>query len=708
MNHEKQAGRLCPGFGRRFVTCAALTAATALAQTAPTTTTAEQKKESDITNLPAFEVNTTQDTGYFAREALSGNKTRQALENLAGAYSVVTRDLLNDVGAIQNAPEGVRYVVPGITPFVRGDQYMVRGRRSGGTADDGVPSVIFFADVVGIDSIEVMKGPQAVLYGQQAGIFGNVLRVTKKPLPVFRGSVAAYYGSDEFKRTEIDLTGPMPLGFSYRFIGAYQKADGFLTNSIDNRQLGYGTLQWRNAKTTVRLRYEHQNLTQRGDNIQLGTTGSVFNVYKGAGRNEGYHPKWGHYNDKGNIVRLNVIQEFGDHLQSRVSVSRAKTFRDYIYLLSPTPNWAANTFTQDYFNYAEDFVAKGLYFDNIGKFNLRRIPFQTNFGYTWDRFTPQNFTRNYISKYFSGVLSAPDYSRLLEPRTSEGATGINYGAVSTATSRYLLQTVEVIPNRVILSAGAAYNKSVVKNPITKVVSTNQGSWVKRAGAVIKPVKNVSLYYGYATMFNPSSVTTLDINGNAMPVITGIGKEIGVKTSFLDGRLAVSADYYKLERTNISVFTGKINSRGLGYYELVGDEKSKGWELEVHAALTKNWQLIGVAWKGDSLDRNGVQFFNSMKESAGFFTRYNFKAGELAGLGIGGGSYAQGRRYFGAGAAAGFFTHTVFASYQFKEYTVKLNVDNVTDAEFVSGAWSQGQVSGSTPRSYRLMLEKRFK
>ena len=210
------------------------------------------------------------------------------------------------------------------------------------------------------------------------------------------------------------------------------------------------------------------------------------------------------------------------------------------------------------------------------------------------------------------------------------------------------------------------------------------------------------------MFNPSSVTTLDINGNPMPVITGIGNEIGIKTSFLDKRLSVSLDYYELQRTNISVFTGKINDRGLGYYELVGDEESKGWEFEVHAQVTKNWELVGVAWKGDSLDRTGAQFFNSLKESAGFFTHYTFEKGSsLSGFSVGGGSYAQGRRYFGANAAAGFFTHTAFMAYQYKQFIFRLNIDNITDEHYVSGAWSQGQVSGSTPRSYRLMSEIRF-
>lgn len=668
----------------------------------------EEKAEA-VTTLSAFEVTDSRGAGYLAKNAISGSKTAQPLEDLAGAYSVVTRDVLNDLGTLQNMPEGIRFVVPGITPFVRGDQYMIRGRRSGGTTDDGVPSVIFFADSVGVDSIEVMKGPQAVLYGQQAGIFGNILRVSKKPLPVFRGTATAYWGSDNFKRAEIDVTGPLAHGFSYRLIGAWQHADTFLKNGIDHRKIAIGTLQWKGATTTARVRFERQNLRQRGDTIQIGSNEAVFNLFTGAGRDEGFFPEWGKYEDTGNLLRINVIQEFGEHLQSRLNLSRAITFRDYIHLLAPVVDWSKGTFTQDYFNYAEDFRARGLHLDNIAKFEVKGVVLQTNFGYGLERTTPQNFTRSYITKFISGNVFAPKYANLLEPRTSEGATGIVKGSQPTATSIYLLETAQFFQGRLILNVGAAYNKSVVKSQVTGATTTNQGDVVRRFGAVYKPVKNISLYYGYATMFNPSAVTIIDINGNPMPIITGIGQEIGVKARFLDDRLSVAVDYYKLERTNISVFTGKTNSRGLGYYELVGDELSQGWEFEVKGSLSRNWELIAVAWNGESLDRFGAPFFNSLKKSMGMFTHYRFdSSGPLAGLAIGGGSYTQGQRYFGAtGAIKGYNTHTVFANYSYKTLNFRLNVENLTDEIYLTGAWSKGQVSGGAPRSFRLSVENRF-
>ena len=212
----------------------------------------------------------------------------------------------------------------------------------------------------------------------------------------------------------------------------------------------------------------------------------MFNVFEVAGRDEGFWPKWGHYEDDGDIVRLNVIQDFGKHVQSRLSLSRATTFRDYVYLLSPVVNYTTNIFTQDYFNYAEDFEAQGAYLDNIAKFELHDIPLQTNFGYTWDRFIPENYTRNYIPKYYTGNLFAPDYSTLTEPRTSEGATGIVKGSQTTATSFYVLQTAELFKSKLILSGGLAYNKSVVESQVTGAVTTDQGEWVNASESCSNP------------------------------------------------------------------------------------------------------------------------------------------------------------------------------------------------------------------------------
>ncbi len=674
-------------------------------------TTTPNKAEETVV-LPAFVVNDTRNTGYAAREALSGNKTRQALANLAGAYSVVTNDLLKDMGYKQSIPSQVKFVVPGVTPFVAGDQYMVRGRRSGGGTDDGQNSSIFFADSIGIDSIEIAKGPQAVLYGQAAGIFGNVMRISKKPLPKSQGRYEFIYGSYDHRRVTLDLTGPLTNGFSYRFVGAKQNSGHFLKNYLDNRKVGIGTLQWRNSKTTVRFLYEYQDLRQRTDENTVGTSGLVFNVDRRGGQREGYAPNWGHYNDVGNMARINIIHQFSPDWQSRISLSRVTTFRDYVYLLGPkedrnSSGVGLNTMTQDYFNYYEYYVARAFIFDNLGKFKIGKIPTQSNFGFSQTKFTPLNATRNYISNYFRSVMDSPDYSKLLQPRTSEGATGSIYGSVTTATSTYLLQTVDAIPDKLILSAGAAYNKSVVVNPNTNITTTNQGAWVKRYGAVFKPLKNISVYYGYATMFSPSSVTTLDVNGNPMPVITGIGSEIGVKASLMDGRVTAVLDYYKLSRTNISIFTGKTNSRGLGYYELVGDEDSKGWEAELHMKLTNNWQIAAVAWKGDSLDRFGKQFFNSLKESAGFYTSYKFTESSLGGLTIGGGSYGQGRRYVLPAAAAGYVQHNLFARYNFAGFDLQVNIENLTNVDYVSGVWSQYDISAGAPRTFVWQLSRDF-
>ncbi|MEI7800992.1 MAG: hypothetical protein WCI28_12440, partial [Opitutaceae bacterium] len=76
----------------------AITATFAQAQVAPATATEGKNKDKEIIELPAFEVVSSKDKGYFARQSVSGMKTSQALVDIAANISVIPRDLIDDIG----------------------------------------------------------------------------------------------------------------------------------------------------------------------------------------------------------------------------------------------------------------------------------------------------------------------------------------------------------------------------------------------------------------------------------------------------------------------------------------------------------------------------------------------------------------------------------------------------------------------------------
>ncbi len=71
------------------------------AQTAAPAPAAQQPEATneEVVILTPFEVTSESDTGYVATDTLAGTRIRTELKDIGSAVSVVTKDLMNDIGA---------------------------------------------------------------------------------------------------------------------------------------------------------------------------------------------------------------------------------------------------------------------------------------------------------------------------------------------------------------------------------------------------------------------------------------------------------------------------------------------------------------------------------------------------------------------------------------------------------------------------------
>src|SRR5271170_6227501 len=121
-----------------------------------------------------------------------------------------------------------------------------------------------FTDLVDIDRVEVLNGPQSTLFGKSASA-GLVNVTTKAPTDTF-----TYYGdvmatSDDEERVSLSLSGPISDTLSFRVSGSMRYWGGNVNNlnsgqKIDSDQVGAirGKLQWRpsdNLLATFTLHY---------------------------------------------------------------------------------------------------------------------------------------------------------------------------------------------------------------------------------------------------------------------------------------------------------------------------------------------------------------------------------------------------------------------------------------------------------------------
>ncbi len=188
---------------------------------------------------------------------VTAQKRSERLQDVPVAISVVSGDALAARGAVNL--EGAQYLVPTLnfrksgtainqSLFLRGvgtSTFSIAGEPSISTVVDGVVysrAGEAFSDLIDIDRIEVLRGPQGTLFGKNTSA-GVINIVTKRPGKDFGGFVdGGYYfgnGNEYRVRGAVDL--PLATDVALRVTGFYGTYDGNIRNqAYGNRRVnGY-------------------------------------------------------------------------------------------------------------------------------------------------------------------------------------------------------------------------------------------------------------------------------------------------------------------------------------------------------------------------------------------------------------------------------------------------------------------------------------
>ncbi|MBX9881516.1 MAG: TonB-dependent receptor [Sphingomonas sp.] len=225
----------------------ALVASPAFAQTAP------------AAQAPAASPATASDgeEGVPADIIVTAQKRSERLQDVPIAVSVVSSEQLARAGVLNI--ENAQYLVPSLnfrksgtalnqSLFLRGvgtSTFSIAGEPSITTVVDGVVyqrSGEAFSDLIDIDRIEVLRGPQGTLFGKNSSA-GVINIVTKRPGDTFGGYGEAGYFFDN--GTEYRVRGALDLPvitdkLAVRLTSAYTNYDGNIFNTTTNRRVnGY-------------------------------------------------------------------------------------------------------------------------------------------------------------------------------------------------------------------------------------------------------------------------------------------------------------------------------------------------------------------------------------------------------------------------------------------------------------------------------------
>ena len=141
---------------------------------------------------------------------------------------------------------------------------------------DGVLSTnpnSFNEELVDVQQIEVLKGPQGALYGRNA-VAGAVLVTTKEPGEDFEGMIRAGAGEFGHQKLSARISGPLGDNFRASLSGSYRSEDGHYTNALTGVDDAVDYLE----DTTIRARA----IWEVNDDLTIDFRGGTSTVDGGA------------------------------------------------------------------------------------------------------------------------------------------------------------------------------------------------------------------------------------------------------------------------------------------------------------------------------------------------------------------------------------------------------------------------------------------
>jgi iron complex outermembrane recepter protein len=184
--------------------------------------------------LSEFRVDTTQDRGYLAANATSGTRLNMPIRDLPMQLEVITRDFIEDIGAV-DFKEALQYTAGIVQDNVQSSNSFLFSPSGTGQATalgQDSPAINIrgyntrfllrngfridqVADTLNVGRQEVVRGPQALLYGVSA-LAGIVNVDPRFPRATQQTTLRVGFGSEDYFRVEGYTTGPLLRNRNFR------------------------------------------------------------------------------------------------------------------------------------------------------------------------------------------------------------------------------------------------------------------------------------------------------------------------------------------------------------------------------------------------------------------------------------------------------------------------------------------------------------
>jgi len=654
----------------------------------------------DIVQLDTFTVSATIDT-YHAQTSSMASKVPMDLKELPSSLSIMNSTAITDRNAVA-LTDVFNYVVGATQSQGNINGFSFRGFPNTGSYTqniqyDGLMGATLkkaATSAADVDSLEFLKGPNGVLYGQMNP--GGLLNiVTKNPKEVqqtylrvttgFYAGEFTNFGSEITKDISIDTTGPVPgvKGLFYRLVADGAQSPSSRPGNYDRAFSLYPSLTYKwSADTYFTVKVESSQDNRRQDDgvipIFNGTTpitvpiGGVATstiaygptaTWYTAPLNTMYNDSADRAHDRGAALSTFFHTQLGAwtlRIQSRAvwHVDQVREFTvNNANVYSPTSKYAVPTslLRRQYNNvkngHRYDFADANIY-RMFGPESFKNT-FMVGVGGGGEAFYNQRiaFGPN-VTAAQAITLINPIIDQVVYPADGTGAT--NQVTWQTALGEYVSDQIK-IGDRLHVSLGVRHDLQKVHGldllkPTTTTFNTQISPYTKQAGIVFDATPSISPYVSWSQSIKPQTTIAYDANGNSnFPPETGEQYEAGIKFQSPSKNVNVTVAGYEITRTNVVVPSGTnftVNTGnatvGQAISRLDGQQKSKGVEVELQWQPLPNWQIqTGYAYSKAQITASltnpfsvGQDLANAPRSTGNVWTRYNIPHGPLKGLGFG--------------------------------------------------------------------------
>ncbi|OOV43771.1 TonB-dependent siderophore receptor [Leptospira kirschneri serovar Pomona] len=557
------------------------------------------------------------------------------------------------------------------------------------------------SNLTNVERIEILKGPNSVLYGQGA-MAGVIHIITKKPRKKAEYELSFTKGSFDTKRAYVGATGPIGTeSLRYRIDAATSQYQGFRKNSYNLNNIST-SFEWDiSMKHTLSiLSGKTFDFTKPDAGLPKSKNPNIDLVLPGIRLNNNYNTKEDYLKNESGNFKIQLDSKFSNKLSMKSFISYLP--QTYYYFSAEDLTISStdkNTIERDHFH----FETKRSPLQ--GTIELQCI-FQTGFkhkllsGYEYHRMVSRHRQRYFPVGSTNVNVLYPQVDSVQSLPVNFRDRKILYQQMHSLYFQDLMELSKIIKfvlggrydswvRENVTEKLSDWNDQYVSKPEDRIINRFDAKvFTYRLGLVYQPLQYYTAYLGYSTAFIP--VTFINIKGDQLKPEMGEQIELGQRIEFVKGKIQLTSALFASKKYDVAV---RINSKP-ALYDQAGELRTNGYEFDIDLRLTKRWSLkSGYAhtiaeWesfrfinsKGNEIDYKGNRPINVPRDTANLWTTYTFASG--LGFGLGG-------RYIDsiAGDNANSFSlppyglYDVSLYYRYNHFYFQINCNNISNKKY---------------------------